>query len=183
MEKTNKRSLITELIKTGNYTKAEIAAEIGMKVAGVSSQLTYLRWMGNYIAWDAEKKLQFVDADAYAAWEASRSANTKKAKTKSESTRTPSAQIEALEKTMAKQSTDLKRWEDKLQLIEADNLGEDLATEAQANITLLTIKMGRNAARLEELESKLSVTKHTVAEDDDVDDDANADDDGDEELL
>jgi hypothetical protein len=46
----SKREQILELVKEGEYTKAKIAEKVGMKPEGVSSQFTYLRWMGNNIA-------------------------------------------------------------------------------------------------------------------------------------
>lgn len=45
-EVTGKRKEILDLIAEGKYTKKEISDRVEVKPAGVSSQMTYLRWMG-----------------------------------------------------------------------------------------------------------------------------------------
>ena len=45
-EVTGKRKEILDLIAQGKYTKKEISDRVEVKPAGVSSQMTYLRWMG-----------------------------------------------------------------------------------------------------------------------------------------
>jgi len=151
-EKINRRDQIIELIETGAMTKAEIAEKIGIKVTGVSSQLTYLRWMGKFIIFDAETKiLSFTDEDGYAEWEAEKKSNRK---TKSTTTRTPQEQFDAVTKTIASQIKLKTKWESKLDLMQAeDYVVEDdtLIPEAEANITLLGIKLIRNEEKLADI--------------------------------
>ena len=165
--KINRRDQIKELINTGEYTKKEVAAEIGIKESGVSSQLTYLRWMGNFIIWDENKKLSFTDEAGYSAWE---TANKAGAKAKSVSTRTPAEQFAALGKTITNQKATLAKWVDKLGLLQAEKQEDPtLLPEAEANITLLEIKLGRNEDKLATLDFALEDAD--VEEVDDSDED------------
>ena len=149
--KQNRREQIKELIETGELSKKEIAEKLSIKESGVSSQLTYLRWMGFFIIWDADKKLSFTDEDGYAAWEEEKKAGRKPKK--SVSTKTPQEQYNALIKTVEKQEKSLAKWQDKLSLLsDEDQLDSTLIPEAEANITLLEIKISRNKARLAEVD-------------------------------
>ena len=147
-EKPNRREQLIERIKTGKMTKADIAEDIGIKVSGVSSQMTYLRWMGHFIIWDEDKKLSFTDEEGFNAWEAAKKAGRKSV---SKSTRTPQEQFDALTKTIASQTKSLAKWEKKLKLMEAEDYeveDDTLIPEAQANITLFEIKIQRNEDKL-----------------------------------
>ena len=173
--KLNRRDQIKELIQTGDYTKKEIAEELGIKESGVSSQLTYLRWMGFFITFDDDKKLNFVTEEEYAAWEAEKKANRK---TKvSVSKKTPLEQYNGLAKTISSQEKSLATWEDKLSLLEAEDQTDDtLIPEASANITLLGIKIQRNQAKLDALD-----VSEDVSEDDTADEEATVEEE--EDLL
>jgi len=144
--KLNRREEIKKLISTGEFTKKEIAAEIGIKETGVSSQLTYLRWMGNFIIWDEDKNLQFTDEDGYNTWEAAKKADRK---TVSVSKKTPKEQFVALSKTVVTQEKGLGKWIDKVNLLEAEPAEDDtLLPEAKAQVVLLEIKIERNQDKL-----------------------------------
>jgi len=155
-----KRDQVLELLKEGGYTREEIAQKLDMTTASVSSQFTYLRWMGNYIIYDENKVLSLVDQDEYKAWQAAREAN-KKVKT-SGSSKSPEEQAEALDKTIKNQEKQLTGWREKLVKIDRD-LEDDsgneelleLKAEAQANIVLLEIKIKRNKGRLENVADAL----------------------------
>ena len=157
--KISRRDQIKELIETGDFTKKEIAAKIGIKDSGVSSQLTYLRWMGFFITFNEDKKLNFTTEEGYAEWEATKKAGRK---TKvSVSKKTPQEQYVALEKTIKSQTKSLAVWADKAGLLAAeDQEDETLLPEANANITLLGIKLGGNQVKFDALE---------VPEEDEVD--------------
>ena len=47
-----KREQVKDMIAEGTHTKAQIAETLGMSAASVSTQMTYLRWMGNNIIYD-----------------------------------------------------------------------------------------------------------------------------------
>lgn len=151
----SKRDQVLEMLKEGGYTRDEIAQKLDMTTASVSSQFTYLRWMGHFIIYDENRILSLVDQDEYEKWQAEKEKNRK---TKSVSTRTPEEQAEALEKTLENQTKQLDNWREKLVKIDADMEKmpndeelQDMQAEAQANITLLEIKMKRNKAKLESL--------------------------------
>lgn len=149
--KVTRRDQIKELIETGEFTKKEIAEKLEIKESGVSSQLTYLRWMGFFIIWDEDKKLSFVDEDGYAAWEAEKKTNRKTPA--STSKKTPQEQFDGLTKTIGNQEKTLAKWEDKLSLLnDEDQTDGTLIPEAEANITLLQIKIQRNQAKLEDVD-------------------------------
>ena len=147
--KVSRRDQIVEMIEKGTMTKIEIAEELGIKVSGVSSQLTYLRWMGKFIIFDKETKIMaFTDEDGFAEWEAAKAAGRT---TKSKSNRTPQEQFEAYTKTLATQAKSLAKWENKLSLMTEDDYeveDETLIPEAEANVTLLGIKIQRNEDKL-----------------------------------
>ena len=145
-----RREQIKEMIDTGNFTKKEIATEIGIKDSGVSSQLTYLRWMGNFIIWDKDKKLSFTDEEGFLAWQ---DANKAGRKTKSVSRRTPQEAYEATMKTISSQNKQLTKFENKVELLKAEPSDDDtLLPEAEAQIVLLNIKLQRNEAKLAEID-------------------------------
>jgi biotin operon repressor len=149
-KKMNRREEVAELIKEGTHTKAEIAEKLEVSPASVSSQMTYLRWMGNFITYDENKVLSFCDEETHIAWKADLEANRK---TKA-SARTPEEQAEATYNAIAKQTTQLANWRKKLDQIEKDLVEEpedaqldEFKREAEANITLLEIKISRNEVK------------------------------------
>jgi predicted transcriptional regulator len=154
-EKTmNRREQVAELIKEGTHTKAEIAEMLDVSPASVSSQMTYLRWMGNFIKYDENKVLTFCTEDEYNDWQEELAAN-RKTKT---SARTPEEQAEATYKAIERQETQLSTWQKKLAQIESDIADDpddaqldEFKREAEANITLLEIKISRNKVKQEDL--------------------------------
>lgn len=153
--KVNRREQVRELINAAIYTKAQISDMIEVSSASVSSQMTYLRWMGNFIRYDADKILSFCTEEEYNAWQAELEANRK---TKSTAARSPEEQAVAVAKAIDRQEKQLVTWEKKLEQITADLQAEpdddellELEAEANANITLLKIKVKRNYAKAEEL--------------------------------
>jgi hypothetical protein len=154
-EKTmNRREQVAELIKEGTYTKAEIAEMLEVTTASVSSQMTYLRWMGNFIKYDENKVLSFCTEDEYNSWKEELEAN-RKTKT---SARTPEEQAEAVYNAIQRQEVQLANWRKKLTQI-VDDLQADpddaqldeFKREAEANITLLEIKISRNETKQADL--------------------------------
>ena len=146
-EKTNMRTRVAELIDTGEYTKVELAEALETKPAGISSNMTYLRWGGKFIIWDENKKLSFTDEAGFDEWNEARKANTKSAKAVSKLS--PQEQYDKYTKTIASQTKSLSNWEAKVDKYEEDApKDETLLPEAQANVVLLGIKIGRNTAKL-----------------------------------
>ncbi len=151
-EKTlTKRELVKLEIEKGTETKAGIAETLEISPGSVSSQMTYLRWMGMFIATDADKVLSFVTEEEFNAIQDEKKANRK---TKSTSTKTPEEQAATIAKTLDKQNKQVATWEKKLNSAEvaledeADNEDlQDLRDEAEANITILNIKIKRNVAK------------------------------------
>ena len=147
-EKTlTKRDQVLEMLNEGNYTREQIAEKLGMPIASVSSQFTYLRWMGNYITYDDNKVVRTATKEDYDKWVAERAANKKTGKA---STRDPQDQANALAKSLGNWKKSLASWEGKLKKVNADlnDMPDDeelqeLGDEAKANITLLTIKIRR----------------------------------------
>jgi len=181
-EKINRREQVKELIATGEFTKAEIATKLEVSAASVSSQMTYLRWMGNFIKYDADKKLAFCTEEEYTAWQESLNANRK---TKTAAARTPEEQAKATFVAGKRHESALAGWQKKLDQItkdlEADSDDEallELEAEAQASITLLQIKIKRNAARASELPDYVPGDDTPEVSDADVDAPE-----GDEELM
>lgn len=157
VKETPKRDQVLALLQdpTVKYTREELAIKLQTTVASISSQFTYLRWMGNFIIFDENKKLSLVSQAEYEAWAAARSA---KAGKKATATRSPEAQAVALAKTVAGQEKQLATWAAKLEQVVKDLVAEpvnetllELQTEARANVDLLTIKIKRNKAKLLEL--------------------------------
>lgn len=154
-EKTkNRREQVAELIKEGTHTKAEIAEMLDVSAASVSSQMTYLRWMGNYIKYDENKVLTFCTEDEYNDWQEELAKN-RKTKT---AARTPEEQAEAIYKAIERQESQLATWRKKLDQINADIADDpedvqldEFKREAEANITLLEIKISRNRVKQADL--------------------------------
>lgn len=155
MSEKNRREQVKEMIETGDYTKAEIAAELDVNPSSVSSQMTYLRWMGHFIVSDDDKKLRFCSEEEYNDITAAALANRK---TKTTSTKTPEEQAVALQKTIANQTAQLEKAQAKCVQIDFD-LEHDEANaellemkeEADAMATILRIKLARNKAKALEL--------------------------------
>ena len=145
MAEKSMRIKVQELIETGKFTKIELAEELGTKVASISSNMTYLRWGGNFIIWDADKKLSFTDEEGYDAWETDRKANSKSKA--SESKLSPQELHDKLTKTIATQNKALNRWDKKVDAGPQDD--DTILREAEANVVLLVIKIARNQAKLD----------------------------------
>lgn len=155
VEDKPKREQVLDMLKEAKWTREEIAEALDMTVASVSSQLTYLRWMGNFIIYDENKILKTVTKEEYEQWMAEKEANKK---TRTASTRTPEEQAVALAKTIKTQTKQLANWEEKLVKIQKDlqDMPDDeelleMLDEANANITLLKIKLRRNKVKQDEL--------------------------------
>jgi len=178
-ETMNKRDQVKALIALGTMTKAEIAEQLEMSVASVATQMTYLRWMDNYILTDPETKiLSFTDKETFEKFEAERAANRK---TKTTATRTPEERAQAVAKTVATQEKQLATWHAKLAAIKevaAEHPNDaDIALslkEAEASIALLEVKLVRNTTLLESLPDIDDVEE---ADDADDADDADSSDD------
>lgn len=166
-----KREQVLELLKEGGYTREEIATKLGMSAGSVNSQFTYLRWMGNFIIYDENKKLSLVTEQEYNDWEAARAAN-KKAPT---AAKTPEELYNSLQKSLATDQKNLSAWAVKFNTAntawEADTENEELIdnkTEAAAMVTLLNIKVKRAANKLAEMpvpEPKVVTPEEVVATD------------------
>lgn len=155
-QKENRRDQVKALIAEGKYTKAEIAKKLEVNASSVSSQMTYLRWMGNFIVSDENKILSFCDEETYNAKAAAAEANRKLKSTTS--TKTPQEQANALAKTLKRQNADLAKAEAKVAQIDKDLIDQpddeeliELEAEAKATLTLLKIKIKRNTAKAAEL--------------------------------
>jgi len=168
-DKLNRRDQVKECITAGTYTKAEIAEKLGVNAASVSSQMTYLRWMGHYIITNPETKaLSFCTAE-----EAEVVAETAKASRKVKEAKDPQARANTLAKTIKAQEKQLATAQDKLAKIENDLVEEpedrdlqELLAEAQANVTLLVIKLKRNKIASADLPAPAEVTETAVEDDD-----------------
>jgi len=181
MATVNRREQVQELIKTGNYSKTEIAAELGVNAPSVSSQMTYLRWMGNFILSDPEtKKLRFCTEDEYNAHQELTTAS-RKAKTAG-SAKTPQEQANALAATIAKQEKEHAKAVAKVAQIEAELVAEpndeeliELLEEAKALEVISRLKVKRNKAKAAELPAPEAVVAEPEAADLDEAEDANDD--------
>ena len=155
--KVNRREQVKALIETGNYTKAEIVAELGIKAGSVSSQMTYLRWMGMFIIADPEtKKLRFVSEEEYDEYEAKAAAA--RGSKSSSSAKTPQERANALVGTIGRQEKQLEGFIAKVAQVTKDLESDaenaellELLEEAKANETLMRIKLKRNRALAETL--------------------------------
>ncbi len=176
-KKVTKRDQVKEAIITGEFTKAQIAENLEMSLGSVSSQMTYLRWMGMFIKWDENKVLSMCTSDEFDAWEAENKANRK---SPAASKLTPEEQSVRTAKTLGNQAKSLVTWEKKLEgAIEindddATEENQDYVDECEANIVLLKIKIKRNEAKAADLPEPVEVVEV-------VEETVEAD--GDEELL
>lgn len=188
-EVTGKREQVLEMLKEGTFTREQIAEKLDMSVASVSSQFTYLRWMGNFITYDENKVVKLATEEEYNAWNAVREANKK---TGSSTSKKPAAeQYASLVKTIENQEKQLDTWslkhlkiEDDLKEMPDDEELLEMYEEAGANLILLKIKLKRNKVKLD----AMPVPKDAdIVEDMELDDgtDDGADDDGaeDDDLL
>ena len=172
MAEMNKRDQVKACVEKGNMTKIQIAEELGMSVASVGTNMTYLRWMDNYILTDAEtKELSFTDQETFEALEAERKANRK---TKSTSTRTPEERATATAKTIATQTDQLDKWSDKVvaaqEMLDEHPDDEDAKLnfkEATAMVALLEVKLVRNEKLAEELPEVPEVEEEVAEVDED----------------
>lgn len=179
--KVGKRDLVKAEIKKGTQTKIQIAESLEMSPASVASQMTYLRWMGKFIKYDADKVLSFCTEEEYDAWQDELKANRK---TKAVSTKTPQEQANALAKTIKTQNGTMAKWQKKvndaeLALVDEPEDAEllECVEEGEANVTLLKIKIRRNEERASELPEPAEV-EAPAAETTDADEDVEE-----EELL
>jgi len=160
----NRRDQVKGFIATGNYTKQEIADELSVNVHTVSSQLTYLSWMGFFVLADEDKKLRFVSKEEKEAAQAAAMVN-RKAKT-SASKRTPQEQANALAKTIKAQEKAQAKWMAKSAQVAAELLEspddeelQDIADEINANLTITIIKLKRNVKLAADLPAAEEVTE------------------------
>ena len=167
--KETRQDQVKELIEKGGFTKKAIADALGVPVNSVSSQLTYLRWKGNFIMTDPDTKvLSFVTEEEMQAHEAAVK-TARAAKASSASAKTPQERANALAVTIKRQETQFAGFLTKISQIEADMLkdGEagkpedeelvELLEEAKANATLMRIKIKRNKALAESLPAPAEV--------------------------
>lgn len=175
MTQVNRREQVKELIEKGNMTKAEIAEALEVNPASVSSQMTYLRWMGNFIIADPETKaLSFCTEEEFEAHQALVKASRKSKA--SAASKDPQEVANALAKTLKTQRAQYTKALAKCAQVDADIANEpddleliELKEEADANATLLRIKIKRNEAKAETLPEP--VEEEDVAEPDTDDDD------------
>lgn len=171
MSEKTKREQVKDCIELGTMTKAEIAEELSISVASVSTQMTYLRWGLMFIMTDPETKvLYFTDQATFEAFEADKKANRK---TKSTSTRTPEERAVATAKTIANQTKQLAKWEEKSALNDEilsehpeDANAELNVKESVAMIALLEVKLVRNEALAAELPDPVTPEEVEEAEED-----------------
>lgn len=152
-----KQDQVLECLKKGTYTREEIAAELGISTASVSSQFTYLRWKGNFIKFDENRKLSLCTSEEYDAWVAAK-AKTATAKAKTTSTKTPYEQYQAALKTLETQEKQYLSWSEKAEQARKDLDNEpdneqvlDAYDEASSNATLLRLKIKKGKIRVAEL--------------------------------
>jgi len=163
----SQRELVKELIETGEYTKAAIAEKLGMSAGSVSTQMTYLRWMGLFIATNPETKvLSFCSQEEFEAAEAEKKA---KAKTKSTSTKAPQERYDAVTKTVANQEKTLERWQTKVSdaqaILEERPDDEDVLLalkEAEAMVIVTEVKLARNNKLADDLAQLEEVNTNPV---------------------
>ncbi len=158
-EKVSKRDQVKNAIAECTFTKKQIAENLGMSIGSVSSQMTYLRWMGNFIMWNDDKIMTFCTEEEFDAWKAAQS--KKSGTTAAVSKLTPDEQAVKLAKTIATQGKSLENWEKKLvdaeEVLESEDNEEnqeenqDYVDECNANIVLVKIKIKRNIAKADAL--------------------------------
>ena len=168
MTQVNRREQVKELIEKGNMTKAEIAEALEVNPASVSSQMTYLRWMGNFIIADPETKaLSFCTEEENEAHQTLVKASRKSKA--SAASKDPQDVANALAKTLKTQRAQYTKALVKCAQVDADVQLEpddmeliELKEEADANATLLRIKIKRNEARAENLPEPVEVEDEVV---------------------
>jgi len=168
----SQRELVKELIETGEYTKAAIAEKLDMSAGSVSTQMTYLRWMGLFIATNPETKiLTFCSQEEFEAMEAEKKA---KAKTKTTSIKAPQERYDAVVKTIANQEKALEKWQTKVTdaqaVLEDHPDDEDVLLslkEAEAMVIVTEVKLARNNKLMDEL-ANLEEVDTTPAEEDEA---------------
>lgn len=180
-EKVAKRDQVLALLKEGKYTREQIAVQLGMSTASVSSQFTYLRWMGNYIIADENKVLSLATETEFAAWEAARESNRKtKTTTSAASTKSPAEQYESAKKAIETSTKQLASWTAKFEQAEKDLAAEtdnalirELYEEAGAMVTLLTIKLRRQQTKFDAMEVPEPVVEEEEVSSDELLDEEN----------
>lgn len=178
MAELTKREQVRQCIEKGNMTKADIVEELSMSAGSVSTQMTYLRWMDNYIMIDPDTKcLYFTDKETFEAFEADKKANKK---TKSTSSKTPEERAITVAKTITNQTATLAKWQAKV--VETAEVLETLpddenailnAKEAEAMVILTEVKLARNNALADTLPEPVepAVEESTVEESDEESED------------
>jgi len=181
-----KREQVKDLIAEGGHTKADIAEALEMSVSSVSSQMTYLRWMGNNIVYNEDKVLSLVTVEEFEAWQATRAARTTEGRAKKASTKSPEEQMAAVTRTLKGAMTALNNWEARIVKTTEDNIEdfEEFTAESSANVVLLEIKIKRAEAKIEELKAMFNPAKDEDVDEDDIETAEQTDmEDEDEELL
>ena len=148
-----KRDQVLELLKDGNYTREEMATKLSMSVASVNSQFTYLRWMGNFIRYDENKKLSICTEAEFNEWEASKKTATKASTAKPKS---PVEVYEAMKKTLATDIKNRDAWIAKAAAANKAAAGNeddedlmDAIDEAEAMVVLLALKVKRGQIKFD----------------------------------
>ena len=145
MEITGKRKQILNLVEEGKHTKQEIADALEMKMAGVSSQFTYLRWGGYNVA-IVDGVCQLLSDEDYAAMK-----SKKKSKAKAVS-KLPF--VERVRRAFQAKA----RAEKRIETLKAQELAEGLedvfVEEHAAKVTIEEAKVRRNEITLEAFESE-----------------------------
>jgi hypothetical protein len=155
--KVSKRDQVLAFLTLGTHTRIQMAEALDCKVASISSNFTYLRWMGNFITANEDGTMRLCTEEESVALEEAKVAN-RKAKSTAEP-KTPEEQAAAANKALARAEKTLETWEQRQDAILVELEGDDEVTEeltdrrdeAAANITLLKIKIKRTKARLIDL--------------------------------
>ena len=183
-----KRDQVLELLKLGTYTREEMATKLGMSVASVNSQFTYLRWMKNFIKYDEDKKLSLCTEEEYDAWEASKKSAVKKSTAKA---KTPQEAYVAMKKALDADIKNRNAWVTKFEAAkvalaedENDETLQDINAEAAAMVTLLSLKVKRGQKKFDETpEPPAAVVEDVeVTSDEVIEDSANVLDDSDDVI-
>ena len=168
----NKREQVKECIELGTMTKADMVEKLGMSSGSVSTQMTYLRWMGHFILPEPETKiLKFTDKETYEAHVADKKAN---AKTPKGAARTPAERAVAVAKTITNQEASKVKWDAKI--VECEEILTELPDDADAelnlkeaiaSVALAEVKIARNtslALTLPDLETATAEVEAAAAE-------------------
>lgn len=127
------------------------------KPGNVSSQMTYLRWQGNFIVTEPETRiLKFVTEDEFKVFEDANA--TAKASKKATTSKSPQERADALVGTITKQKAALIKAEERVTQIEKDLALEPTDEEliemlelAKAERVILANKLKKNIALAETL--------------------------------